>query len=256
VFDLDFLRALRIEEMRRILPLLPLGSRVLEVGAGTGEQAKILSEHGFDVVAIDLPASSYSEHRTFPVLDYDGRTIPLSDDTVDVVFSSNVLEHVEDLPRLLGEFKRVLRPGGIGVHVMPTSMWRLATFFTGVPTAVIGSLQLVRDLVWRRPDLSRSAAIRKNAKTVAGAILPVGHGTSFEGLSELVTFSPQRWRRTFARNGFRVEADYPMRLSYTGHMLLGRRLSFPARERLSGYLGSATHIYVVRRDQRSAYLFE
>jgi SAM-dependent methyltransferase len=43
----------------------------------------------------------------------DGNRLPLADGTVDVAFSSNVLEHVPDPGRFLDEMVRVTRPGGL-----------------------------------------------------------------------------------------------------------------------------------------------
>lgn len=227
MFNIEFLNRLRSVELDALVGSMPAGGRVLEFGAGTGEQARILAGKGFDVVAIDLASSGYSSDRHFPVIDYDGRSIPLPDKSVDVIFSSNVLEHVEDLAATFTEFRRVLRPDGVGIHVMPTPAWRFWTFVSGVPTSLV-------------------ALARLKLKTAVGALLPIGHGTSKEGISELWTFSPRRWRAIFEKHGLKVIEDRPLGLFYTGHFLLGGRLSFEQRRWLAGSLGSATHIYIVR----------
>jgi len=90
----------------------PPGARILEIGAGTGEQARALCRRGFVVTAVDVPTSEYGRARVFEVLDYDGKRLPFPGASFDVVFSSNVLEHLEDLPAMLAEMRRVLRPGG------------------------------------------------------------------------------------------------------------------------------------------------
>ena len=246
MYNLEFLNRIRAVEIEQLAKLIPAGSRVLEFGAGTGEQAKMLAERGFEVVAIDLPASSYANDRLYPVIDYDGRSIPLPDRSVDVVFSSNVLEHVEDLPTAFAEFRRVLRPGGVGVHAMPTPAWRFWTFAAGLPTAAEAVAMAVGNAIKPPAGLTRRQALLKNLKTVAGGILPVGHGTSPEGISELWSFSPRAWRKVFARNGFEVIEEKPIGLFYTGHMLFGGMLSFNARKTLSRRLGSATQVYVVK----------
>jgi SAM-dependent methyltransferase len=182
---------------------------------------------GFDVVAIDLASSEYAGDRIFPVVDYDGRHIPLADGSVDAIFSSNVLEHIEDLSTILGEFRRVLKPGGLGVHAMPTPQWRFWTFIAGPPTALIALSKL-------------------KLKAALAALLPLGHGTSKEGISELWTFSPKRWCKTFRQNGMEVVEDRPIGIFYTGHFLFGEQLSFERRRRMSRKLGSGAHIYVTR----------
>ena len=231
MFNVEFLNRLRSVEVEELASSVPSGARVLEFGAGTGEQARQLAGMGFDVVAIDLASSEYAGHRTFPVIDYDGRHIPLADGSVDAIFSSNVLEHVEDLPTILAEFRRVLKPGGLGVHAMPTPAWRFWTFVAGPPTSLVALSKL-------------------KLKAALAALLPLGHGTSKEGISELWTFSPRRWRRTFRKNGMEVVEDRPIGIFYTGHFLLGDHLSFERRRSLSRTLGSAAHIYVVRPLER------
>lgn len=254
MFNVEFLEQIRLRELDELIKFIPRGSRILEFGAGTGSQARILADNGFDVVAIDLPRSSYSEHRVFPVVDYDGRHIPIENHSVDVIFSSNVLEHVKNLEAISDEFRRVLKPDGFGLHVMPTPAWRFWTFVAGVPTAGAASLQLITHILIPPVGQSRYRAFRKNLKTAAAALLPIGHGTSKEGISELWTFSPRFWRNRFARFGQQVLDDRPVELFYTGHMVLGKRLHFTTRKRLSRLIGSASHMYVVRPTAFNRYV--
>lgn len=246
MYNLNFLGAVRSAELDELAAFIPVGARVLEFGAGTGEQAKMLSERGFDVVAIDLQGGAYSNHRVFPVTDYDGGTIPLPDKSIDVVFSSNVLEHVEDLQATLREFRRILKRDGIAVHAMPTPAWRFWTFLTGIPTAAEAVLITIPQLIRPPRELSRKAAFDRNAKAFIGGLLPIGHGISSEGISELWTFSAATWRRTLETGGFELLEERPVGLFYTGHTLLGPRLSMTRRKALSRYFGSAARIYVAK----------
>jgi SAM-dependent methyltransferase len=246
MFNVPYLNELRVVEMERLVPLIPAGARVLEFGAGTGQQARFLADRGFDVAAVDLAESNYAEHLVFPVLQYDGEHIPLEDQSVDVIFSSNVLEHVENIPAIMSEFRRVLRPGGFGIHVMPTPAWRFWTFVSGLPNSIVAAMHIPGDLVTPPSDKSRWAALKHNLKMVAGSLIPLGHGTSPEGISELYTFSRRAWLNIFKKHGFDVVEDQPIRLFYTGHMLFGDRLSFSKRDWLSRSLGSATRIYIIK----------
>jgi 2-polyprenyl-3-methyl-5-hydroxy-6-metoxy-1,4-benzoquinol methylase len=120
MFCLAHLDAVRAAEIELIASHLRPGARILEIGAGTGQQARELARRGFDITAIEIASSNYSAERVFPIVDYDGRVIPFADASFDIVFSSNVLEHVPDLAQMNREIRRVLRPGGICVHAMPT----------------------------------------------------------------------------------------------------------------------------------------
>ena len=124
---LSHLEALRQAELDVVLELLPRSGRLLEIGAGTGWQAKALARHGYVVSAIDLPSSHYASHRVWSVADYDGHLIPFDSDSFDIVFSSNVLEHIPHVSEFQEEIHRVLKPEGIVVHVLPSSSWRVWT---------------------------------------------------------------------------------------------------------------------------------
>jgi len=70
-----------------------------------------------------------------------GENIPLSDDFIDVVVSRNSLDHVDRLPRVVEEIRRVLKPGGLLVLV--TDLKDRATYCE--PSA-ISSAQAIRSL--------------------------------------------------------------------------------------------------------------
>jgi SAM-dependent methyltransferase len=246
MFNVEYLNELRIVEMERLLPYIPAGAAVLEFGAGTGQQARFLADRGFDVVAVDLADSTYSDHLVFPVQQYDGEHIPLADHSIDVIFSSNVLEHVENVPAIMSEFRRILRPSGFAIHVMPTPAWRFWTFVSGVANSAVTASRIPGSLIKPPAGKNRWQALRQTLRAIAAGLVPSGHGTSPEGISELYTFSRRAWLNTFAKHGFEVVEDRPIGLFYTGDMLFGDRMPFSTRERLSGSLGSASRIYIVK----------
>jgi SAM-dependent methyltransferase len=250
MFSLDQLDAIRAVEIEKIATFFAPYARVLEIGAGTGQQALELARRGFHVTAIETAHSAYAGHRVFPITDYDGRSIPLPDASIDIVFSSNVLEHVADLEGLHSEIRRLLAPGGRCVHVLPTHAWRFWTTLSGYPDALLhfaaGAPQLVPRDVPRRAELRRLAeAWYRTARAVGGRLLPCRHGVRGNVVSETWLFHPSWWRRNFSENGFSIVHDEPMGLFYTGNMLLGRRLDFARRRRLARMLGSACHLFVL-----------
>jgi SAM-dependent methyltransferase len=248
VLSLEHLEAIRLAEIAKIASFLPAGARILEIGAGTGQQALELRRRGFDVTAIEVANSNYAVHRVFPIIDYDGRTIPLPDASVDVVFSSNVLEHVPCLARLHAEIRRVLAPGGACIHVLPTHTWRFWTTLTSYLEAIsfsVSSLpQLVPGTMPRGGELRRLGdAWYRTARHAVGLCLPRRHGERGNVITELWLFHPRWWRRNFRRNGFAVVVDEPMGLFYTGEVLLGTRLGLANRARLARVFGSSCHLF-------------
>jgi SAM-dependent methyltransferase len=209
-----------------------------------------LTELGHDVLAIDLASSEYAEDRVFPVVDYDGRTFPVPDHSIDCVLSSNVLEHVEDLPQFHREVRRVLRPGGICVHDMPTSTWRLWSTLVVPPDFIVRMAPTLRRF---RPWPPTADTLRR-MKGAAGHVkreakwhaTPRRHGSRGNLLTEQWYFSIPVWKRHFRRSGYELVEVKPMGLLYTGNFLFGTRLSIPTRRRLAKVLGSSCALYVVR----------
>lgn len=255
----DFLEAIRLSELAQIEQILkktvPEGSKILEVGAGTGWQARELAARGYEVSAIDIPTSNHGKARIWPIVDFDGRRIPFPDASFDIVYSSNVLEHVFDIVTLNCEMARVLRPGGHAVHYVPTSAWRawsLAAFYPA----------LFRDASRRlraRPVVMAAAGIgpvtpattalpaRSLVAKVLRRVLPHAHGAVGSCWTELWRFSRTTWDTFFEESGWTVLSYQRNDMFLTGDMLLGARLSTHVRQRLSPALGCTAHLYVLQR---------
>ncbi len=131
--NLELQRAIREYEIERVIPLIPNGSRILEIGAGAGWQAERLAKEGYDITAIDLENSPLAQHSIWDIQPYDGNTAPYPDHSFDVVFSSNVLDHIPHAREFQKEIQRVLKPTGIAIHVLPTTSWRLWTIASHYP---------------------------------------------------------------------------------------------------------------------------
>jgi len=88
------------------------GRTVLDLGGGTGVQALHLARAGARVIIADLRVFPASEeyHR----ICCDALSLGLSHNSIDIVYCSNLLEHVSPSShtRLFKEMCRVLRPGG------------------------------------------------------------------------------------------------------------------------------------------------
>ena len=100
---------------------LPPGSRILDLGCGTGWSSSLLGERGYRVVGADLNARAFDAPRG-PRLQYLAASmnrLPLRDGSLEGVCLHEALEHGTDPQAALGEMVRVLRPGGVAVVVGP-----------------------------------------------------------------------------------------------------------------------------------------
>jgi SAM-dependent methyltransferase len=100
------------------------GDRVLDLGAGDGSFAAELERAGCAVVAVDVAEEALRRARArVPGLDAraaaEGAPLPLEEDSVDVVWAGEVLEHVADVAGLLADVRRVLRWGGTLLATTP-----------------------------------------------------------------------------------------------------------------------------------------
>jgi len=249
-FDHNHRRIIRQAELELVIPLLKPGARILEIGAGAGWQAKELANHGFEVHAIDLASSNYTALREWDVIEYDGHSIPLPDQCVDVVFSSNVLEHVPHIQEFQEEIRRVLVSGGMAVHIMPTATWR---FWTSITFYLKRLVKFVtRGKAAKTSDSSpTSNSNTKVLRNLRRALLPSCHGVRGNVLTETYFFSESYWSTLFQQTNWRVQAVIPNGLFYSGNRIFGARLSLQARRILSRILGSSCKAYVLRNIKRS-----
>ena len=163
-------QGLNFQILRQLLPEY-FGDRydvVLEVGCGTGFQSLLLAPHAERLVGIDIPGEylgyvmpgfvSSAEMASFLVNDCFGvdwaqfrdafpHDVGLPAASADLVFSWTVLEHVPELPPMFAEMARIVKPGGVMIHVVPSVMSALST--------------LVQENVRPRSLRSQLAAVRR-----------------------------------------------------------------------------------------------
>lgn len=97
------------------------GKVALDLGCGGGFLSEEIARLGFVTLGLDpsepslraAAAHARSEGLRIGYLKGRGEGIPLKAGSCDAVLCCDVLEHVRDLPRVVSEVSRVLRPGGV-----------------------------------------------------------------------------------------------------------------------------------------------
>lgn len=95
------------------------GSRILDVGCGTGVLAERLLREGYDVTGADPFAAMLERMKTrdprLTTIHAEGKNLPFDDDTFDFTCCVAVMHHIadpDDVHDTLVEMCRVTRPGG------------------------------------------------------------------------------------------------------------------------------------------------
>jgi ubiquinone/menaquinone biosynthesis C-methylase UbiE len=195
----------------------------LEIGAGNGGQSVVLAKFCRHLVCTEVDPLSHAWQgqtileRSLPNVEYrlcDAENLSdFGNECFDLIFSSNVLEHIGNIDVCLSECYRVLKPDGLMLHAMPSRCWK---FFK----------VLLSPFALRVPKI---------------------HGVSSTHWQEFMDFGRDRWIRLFSHHGFEVRhvKRFPF---YFGHgprfvslLKLGNHLAWPG-----------SYLYVLRRSAVSA----
>lgn len=113
------------EELKR-----PDVTRVADIGAGLSlpYARRRDPEDGVYIIGVDISEEDMAANESLDerrVADVVAGPLPFADGELDLIVSSSVLEHLQDLEAFVVEAARVLRPGGGFIHVFPS---RYASF--------------------------------------------------------------------------------------------------------------------------------
>jgi SAM-dependent methyltransferase len=166
---------------------------------------------------------------------------------MDVVFSSNVLEHVEEIDAFLAETRRVMKDDGLAIHILPTGTcraWSIAAHYLWLFRRLVAALQWGVAGKAAAPSLRRPLRPR-SAREWLGTFFPLRHGERGNTVTEMYYFSSFWWSRKFRRHGFRVRKVEPNRIFYTMANSMTDSIDLSTRRKLSFFLGSSCKIYVL-----------
>jgi len=120
--------AIWYEHWHRYCVVLPavVGKRVLDSACGEGYGSRLLASVAGCVTGIDIDSASiqhassrYGEQTNLRFVQGSCASLPLADNSVDVVISFETIEHIEAQDAMLAEFRRVLAADGILIISSP-----------------------------------------------------------------------------------------------------------------------------------------
>lgn len=198
--------------------------RVLELGSGIGYHSAFLSKISKEVIATDLASERGHSHTpgldltkeflkelkidNVTLKDADAEDLPFADNSFDLVFSTYVFQYIPDKEKAIREINRVLKPGGLHVAILPTSMDRFWTFFSFYTYIAKRSFYHLLIRPFKRPESSNveenTVEARSTGKTF-GSLKSFPFPPSDTGLDhylvEMKKRFPLEWRKIFLSSG-------------------------------------------------------
>jgi SAM-dependent methyltransferase len=120
--------AFRVAAFQKLLAArLPVNSKVLDLGCGTGAIASALSAYGFRVTACDIAEEMIEAGKKIYarssiewfVLPPGWRHLPFDPCSFDAIIASSVLEYLPNVEAVLAECQRTLADRGILIATVP-----------------------------------------------------------------------------------------------------------------------------------------
>lgn len=122
--DLEQYHFEKLHHLPRLVPFDRFrGRRVLEVGCGAGTDLIQFARNGAIATGVDLATASIKlardnfalEGRNAELLVADGESLPFRDRSFDLVYAHGAVQYTADDRALVGECRRVLKPGGTAI---------------------------------------------------------------------------------------------------------------------------------------------
>ncbi len=202
-FDIRLAHRIRAREMdlvlREVIQHRARFRRILEIGAGDGFQSPHLGAIGkvfpFDVVR----HSSDAPPRRF--LMASAERMPYADRSFDLIYSSNVIEHIEQRQLAFEEMRRVSAEDALFLHVLPTHIWKLLSVAVYYPLKVVAVGRRILQKAHLAELPAESSAVVPQ-RSFMNHFLPRIHGTAPSHTKEFIEFRISSWERLFLENGF------------------------------------------------------
>lgn len=216
---------LKNNEISIIQSFLPSkNSKILEIGGGNGYQSNIFNSLGYFVTSVDIEPKN---PQYFEVQKIKSEKLDFNDNEFDIVFSSNVVAHVENKAIFFKEIKRVLKDDGVMIHVVPSSWWSIFTniwHYLFIPSYFIKSFRRKiskSEITTKFPNPIKNNDTR-DYKFKRLFYHPLGTDISF--IHEIFKFSKTSWKHFFLSFDFIIVSIENDTMLTTGYGVIKNKL--------------------------------
>ncbi|QUD89310.1 class I SAM-dependent methyltransferase [Phenylobacterium montanum] len=117
--------SLRVTRQLRLLrPYVDQQARFVEIGCGDAALSMAMAQTVREAVGVDVTDALLPGERSanFTFVKTDGIALPIASQSVDLVYSNQLMEHLhpDDALEQLREIRRIIRPGGRYVCITPS----------------------------------------------------------------------------------------------------------------------------------------
>lgn len=217
------LHTIRAYEIKKIIDMLPRKyfKKGIEFGAGDGYQTSLFAPYFENYVSTDLNFKRIKDSFKIASVTYlqcDADNIPAAlfeKNSFDIVFSSNLIEHLSNPEKFLCDTKALLVPEGFAVHVVPGRLVKvsyLGLFYLNLLVLILD--RLVGIFFGKKIFRGSKINLENNINTkhqnrltnFERFFLPRIHGNYPTHYKEFYSWGKHTWIQLFENNGFKLVA--------------------------------------------------
>ena len=188
----------------------------LELGAGNGFQSSLLTIYCNLLVSTeinderleikDIKNVNYQICDALKIKDF------FEEKKFDLIYSSNMLEHITEQEKVLQGCMHCLKDDGIIIHTMPSVFWKICQLFFFYPNLFLNAIASIKRKILNK----QRTPVKKNTKGNNFDIknqkktkwkekfIPPIHGVSRTHLGEFMAFRKKHWISVFEKADFNI----------------------------------------------------
>jgi SAM-dependent methyltransferase len=165
------------------------GKTILDVGSGKGNHLVAFARRGLTAYGLDKTKEKNEALAQFDIreCDLEKEPFPYETDSLDVVFSKSVIEHVVNADNFLSEMRRVLKPNGLAILMCPDWATQAHMYWD----------DYTHVKPWTRKGLQNALKIhgfREIHSTLFRQLPLLWKYPKLEVLSDLIALCPESWK--------------------------------------------------------------